>query len=162
MGDESSPGVEARLRALGLELPGPHLPKQPLVGAIVWADRARTSGQLPRIAGELTCVGRLGAEVNEHEGRTAAGVCVLNALSVLRHVLGTLDGIERVLSVLGFIASTPDFTRQPYVLDGASDILHQIFGAAGTHSRSAIGVAALPHGAAVEIELEVALRPGSR
>lgn len=162
MGEDNTASFEGRLRALGLELPGPHLPRAPLVGAIVWADRARTSGQLPRVAGKLMCIGRLGEGVTEIEGRSAARLCALNALSVLRHVLGTLDRIERVLSVLGFIASAPDFTGQPEVLNGASDILHEIFGSAGTHTRSAIGVAALPHGGAVEIELEVALRAGGR
>lgn len=151
-------GIEARLRAMGIDLPGPHLPSPPLLGAVVWHDRARTSGQLPRVSGELTCTGRLSDTVSVDAGRAAAKLCVLNALSVLRHTLGSLDRIKHVVTVLGFIASDPNFMRQSEVLDGASQALAQIFGPAGTHSRSAVGVAALPHGASVELELEVALR----
>ncbi len=160
MTGDGAMSYEARIRELGLELPGPHLPHPPLVGALVWAGRARTSGQLPRAGGELVCTGRLGEDVSEADGREAARLCALNALSVLRHELGSLDAIERVLCVLGFIASAPGFRRQPQVLNGASDVLAEIFGAAGAHTRSAVGVAALPHGGPVEIELEVALRPG--
>ncbi len=120
---------------------------------------ARTSGQLPRIAGELTCTGTLGADVGVDAGAIAAEVCALNALAVLEQALGSLDRVERVLTVTGFVASTPDFHEQPAVIDGASRVLHAIFGDAGRHTRSAIGVAALPRGGAVEIEVTVAVVP---
>ena len=119
---------------------------------------ARTSGQLPRIDGQLTCLGTLGLDVSVEDGAAAARVCALNALSVLREALGSLDRIERVLTVTGFVACAPGFQQQPAVVDGASAVLYEIFGAAGRHTRSAVGVAALPRGGAVEIEVTVALR----
>jgi enamine deaminase RidA (YjgF/YER057c/UK114 family) len=153
--------ISARLDALGLTLHGPHPPHDPLDAVVVHDNVARTSGQLPRIEGSLTCVGTLGRDVTVDEGAIAAEVCALNALAVLEHELGNLDRVERVLTVTGFVASTPDFHEQPAVIDGASRVLHAIFGDAGRHTRSAIGVAALPRGGAVEIEVTVALVPGS-
>jgi enamine deaminase RidA (YjgF/YER057c/UK114 family) len=150
--------VEARLRELGIELPGPYPPHDPLDAVVVHAGRARTSGQLPRDhEGVILYPGVLGAGVTVEDGAEAARWCALNALSVLRAELGSLDRIERVLSVLGFVASAPGFVQQPPVVDGASRLLSEVFGAAGRHTRSAIGVAALPRGGAVEIEVEVAL-----
>jgi enamine deaminase RidA (YjgF/YER057c/UK114 family) len=148
------------LEELGLTLWGPHPPHDPLDAVVVHDDVARTSGQLPRIAGELTCIGTLGKDVTVEQGVQAAEVCALNALAVLEHALGTLDHIERVLTVTGYVASTPGFHAQPAVVDGASWLLYRVFGDAGRHTRSAIGVAALPRGGAVEIELTVALHPG--
>jgi enamine deaminase RidA (YjgF/YER057c/UK114 family) len=149
---------DARVAELGLTLYGPHPPHDPLDSVVVHGGVARTSGQLPRIAGEITCLGRLGDEVTVEEGYQAAKVCALNALSVLRAELGSLDRIDRVLTVTGFVASAPGFHQQPAVIDGASHVLRDIFGDAGRHTRSAIGVAALPRGGAVEIEVIVALR----
>ena len=145
------------MKELGLTLYGPHLPHDPLDGMVVHGGTARTSGQLPRIDGRLTCTGTLGVDVNVEEGAAAARVCALNALSVLRAGLGSLDMIERVLTVTGYVACTPGFQEQPAVVDGASKVLHEIFGDAGRHTRSAIGVAALPRGGAVEVEVTVAL-----
>jgi len=150
--------IRARLSELGLTLHGPHPPHDPLDAVVVHDGVARTSGQLPRIAGELTCLGRLGDSVSVEEGREAAAVCALNALAVLEVALGSLDRIERVLTVTGFVSSTPDFHQQPTVVDGASKVLADVFGEAGRHTRSAIGVAALPRNGAVEIEVTVALR----
>jgi enamine deaminase RidA (YjgF/YER057c/UK114 family) len=153
-----TPGrITARLAELGLILYGPHPPHDPLDAVVVHAGVARTSGQLPRIDGELTCLGRLGDTVTVEEGRRAAAVCALNALAVLEEALGSLDRIARVLTVTGFVASAPDFHQQPAVVDGASRILADVFGEAGRHTRSAIGVAALPRNGAVEIEVTVAL-----
>ncbi len=118
---------------------------------------ARTSGQLPRIDGRLTCIGTLGLDVTVEEGSEAAAVCALNALAVLEAALGTLDRIERVLAVTGYVASTPEFHEQPVVVDGASRLLAEAIGSAGRHTRSAVGVAALPRGGAVEIEVSVAV-----
>jgi enamine deaminase RidA (YjgF/YER057c/UK114 family) len=150
--------VQQRLDSMGISLPGPHPPHDPLDAVVVHGDRARTSGQLPRDHdGVLVHPGVLGAGVTVEDGAEAARWCALNALSVLRMELGDLDRVERVLTVLGFVASAPGFAEQPAVVDGASAVLHDVFGPAGRHSRSAVGVAALPRGGAVEIEVEVAI-----
>jgi enamine deaminase RidA (YjgF/YER057c/UK114 family) len=152
--------IDARLEELGIVLPGPYPPHDPLDAVVVHAGRARTSGQLPRDhGGALVHPGVVGAGVSAAEGAEAARWCALNALSVLRAELGSLDRVARVLTVLGFVASAPGFDGQPAVVDGASRLLADVFGAAGRHSRSAIGVAALPRGGAVEIEVEVAITP---
>jgi enamine deaminase RidA (YjgF/YER057c/UK114 family) len=151
--------IDARLQELGLELPGPYPPHDPLDAVVIHGGVARTSGQLPRDAdGNLVHPGLLGAAVTTEQGAESAHWCALNALSVLKAELGSLDRIDRVLTVLGFVACTPDFLEQPAVIDGASQLLRDVFGDAGRHSRSAIGVAALPRGGAVEIEVAVALR----
>jgi enamine deaminase RidA (YjgF/YER057c/UK114 family) len=149
--------IRARLGELGLTLHGPHPPHDPLDSVVVHDGIARTSGQLPRIEGQLTCIGTLGIDVTVEEGTVAAAVCALNALAVLEVELGTLDRVQRVLTVTGFVASAPDFHQQPAVVDGASSILFDVFGEAGRHTRSAIGVASLPRGGAVEIEVTVAV-----
>jgi enamine deaminase RidA (YjgF/YER057c/UK114 family) len=149
--------IRARLAELGLTLHGPHPPHDPLDAVVVHGGVARTSGQLPRIAGELTCCGRLGDTVSVDEGAEAAAVCALNALAVLEVALGSLDRIERILTVMGFVASAPDFHQQPAVVDGASRVLWDVFGEAGRHTRSAVGVASLPRGGAVEIEVAAAV-----
>jgi enamine deaminase RidA (YjgF/YER057c/UK114 family) len=151
--------IDERLVQLGLTLPGPYPPHDPLDAVVEHGGRMRTSGQLPRNHdGVLVNPGVLGLDLTVEEGAQAARWCALNALSVLRAELGSLDRIERVLTVLGFVASAPGFDQQPPVVDGASRLLADVFGPAGRHSRSAIGVAALPRGGAVEIEVEVALR----
>jgi len=150
--------TRARLDELGLTLHGPHPPHDPLDAVVVHDGVARTSGQLPRIDGTLTCLGTLGVDVTVAEGAEAAAVCALNALAVLEVALGSLDRITRILTVTGFVASAPDFHQQPAVVDGASRVLADVFGAAGRHTRSAIGVAALPRGGAVEIEVTAAVR----
>ena len=158
-GDVSGSGaIRARLNELGLTLHGPHPPHDPLQAVVVHRGVARTSGQLPRIAGKLTCLGRLGDDVSVEEGREAAAVCALNALAVLEAALGSLDRVERVLAVMGYVASAPDFHQQPAVVDGASRVLADVFGDAGRHTRSAIGVAALPRRGAVELEVTVAVK----
>ncbi len=149
--------VRARLSELGLTLHGPHPPHDPLDAVVVHRGIARTSGQLPRIEGTLICRGVLGGTVSVEDGREAAAVCALNALAVLEAALGSLDQVERVLTVTGYVASAPGFERQPDVVDGASGVLHDVFGDAGRHTRSAIGVVALPRGGAVEIEVTVAV-----
>jgi len=151
--------INNRLGELGLVLPGPYPPHDPLDAVVVHGGRARTSGQLPRDHdGKLVHPGVLGeGGLSVDQGADAARWCALNALSVLRAELGELDRIERVLTVLGFVASAPGFVEQPAVVDGASRLLAEVFGERGRHSRSAIGVAALPRGGAVEIEVEVAI-----
>ena len=149
--------IDARLAELGLVLHGPHPPHDPLDAVVVHNGVARTSGQLPRIDGQLTCIGVVGNTVTVEDAREAAAVCALNALSVLQAELGSLDRIERILSVTGYVASAPGFDEQPAVIDGASRVLVDVFGERGRHTRSAIGVAALPRGGAVEIELTAAI-----
>jgi uncharacterized protein (DUF1697 family)/enamine deaminase RidA (YjgF/YER057c/UK114 family) len=149
---------DARAAELGLTLHGPHPPHDPLDAVVVHGGVARTSGQLPRIEGRLTCTGTLGKDVTVEDGAEAARVCVLNALAVLRAALGSLDRIERVLSMTGYVACVAGFDQQPAVMDGASQVLYDLFGSAGRHTRSAIGVAALPRRGAVELELTVAVR----
>src|ERR1700722_10062532 len=112
--------VSARLAELGLTLYGPHPPHDPLDAVVIFNGTARTSGQLPRIDGKLTCLGRLGDTVTVEEGREAAAVCALNALAVLEAALGSLDRVERVLTVTGFVSSAPDFHGQPAVIRRAS------------------------------------------
>jgi enamine deaminase RidA (YjgF/YER057c/UK114 family) len=149
----------ARITQLGLILHGPHLPHVPVLPVVLHNGIAYVSGQLPRINGRITCLGVLGETVSLEEGVEAAGVCALNALSVLEFALGNLDRIQQFLRVTGFVASGANFTQQPIVIDGASRVFHSVFDDAGRHARSAIGVAALPHGAAVEVELTVAVAP---
>jgi enamine deaminase RidA (YjgF/YER057c/UK114 family) len=150
--------VDDRLADLGLALPGPFPPHDPLDAVVIHGGRARTSGQLPRDhGGVIVHQGRLGDTVTVDQGAEAAQWCALNALSVLQAALGDLDIIERVLTVIGFVASAPGFVEQPQVVDGASRLLYDVFGDRGRHTRSAVGVAALPRGGAVEIEVEVAL-----
>ncbi|MBL8582617.1 MAG: RidA family protein [Rhizobiaceae bacterium] len=138
-------------------LHGPHLAHQPLLSVVVHGGVAHVSGQLPRVDGRIVCLGQVGVDVDVAEATAAAEICALNALAVLEQALGDLDRIERFLRVTGFVASSPDFAEHPAVIDGASKLFHLVFGEAGRHVRSAIGVASLPRGAAVEIELSVAI-----
>jgi len=149
---------ESRLAELGLTLPGPFPPHDPLDGVVVHEGIARTSGCLPRTAeGVLHTTGTLGADVAIATGVECAALCAQNALALLRSELGSLDVIERALTLTVFIACVEGFVEQPAVADGASRVLVDVLGDAGRHSRSAIGVAALPRGAPVEVELTVAL-----
>ena len=150
--------IEDELAARGITLAGPHPPHHPLVPVVVHDGVARTSGQLPRVDGTLTCLGVVGHDVTVDEARAAARVCAENALTALRAELGTLDRIERILTVTGYVASAPGFEQQPAVIDGASELLFEVFGEAGRHTRSALGVAALPRGGSVEIEVIAAIR----
>ena len=147
---------EARLRELGLELPAVPSP----AGAYVPATRAGnlvfTAGQLPFRGGELHAEGKVGEEVSAEQAYEAARLCALNALAAAAAETGGLGGIERVVKVTGFVASAPGFNGQPGVLNGASELLGEIFGEAGLHARSAVGVAELPLNAPVEVELVVA------
>ncbi len=150
--------IEARLRELGLTLPEPTPPLFNYLPVVVWGDVAYVSGQLPRVDGEVRLTGRVGESVTLAQAREAARLCVLQALAVLSQALGSLDRIARLLKVTGFVSSAPDFFDQPKVVDAASELLVEIFGEAGQHARSAVGVTALPRNSPVEIELIVALR----
>ena len=150
---------EARLAQLGIELPGPFPPHDPLDAVVVHGGTARTSGSLPRTNdGVLVTEGILGRNVTTVDGADAARLAALNAVSLLRAHMGSLDAIDRLLTMTVFVACADDFVEQPAVADGASRVLQEIFGDAGRHTRSAIGVAALPRGAPVEVEITAALR----
>lgn len=147
--------VEARLVDLGRPLPDVSAPVAAYVPAVRTGNLVLTSGQLPFAAGALMGTGRVGAEVSPEDAREMAAQCALNALAAVRAVVGDLDRIVRVVKVVGFVASAPGFTGQPGVVNGASELLVAAFGAAGAHARSAVGVAELPLGAPVEVELMV-------
>ena len=148
---------EARLRELGDELPA--VPAS--AGAYVPATRAGTlvftAGQLPFEEGELHKTGKVGDAVTLEEAKGAARICAMNALAAAAAEAGGLNRIGRVVKVTGYVASSPDFNRQPEVINGASELIGQVFGEAGLHARSAVGVAELPLDAPVELELVVEL-----
>ncbi|MBE3588743.1 MAG: RidA family protein [Thermoanaerobacteraceae bacterium] len=149
---------EARLKELGIELPAVPRPVASYVPAVKTGRFVFTSGQIPFVNGELRYKGKVGGGLSEEDGYQAARVCVLNCLSAIKQVAGSLDNIERIVKVTGFVNSAPGFNRQPFVINGASDLLGEIFGEAGYHARSAVGVNELPLDAAVEVELIVKLK----
>jgi enamine deaminase RidA (YjgF/YER057c/UK114 family) len=142
----------SRLAELGLALP----PVATQAGAYLPAVRSGslvfTAGQIPLVDGVLAATGKLGAEIDTERGQQLARTCVLNALAAVDGLVG-FDAVVRVVKVVGFVASAPGFTAQPAVLNGASELLGEVFGAAGAHARSAVGVAELPLGAPLEVEL---------
>jgi enamine deaminase RidA (YjgF/YER057c/UK114 family) len=142
----------ARLTELGLVLPPLPSPAGAYVPAVRCGSLVFTAGQLPLVDGAVAATGKLGAEIDTDRGRELARTCVLNALAAVHDLVG-LDAVIRVVKVVGFVASASGFTAQPAVLNGASELLGRIFGPAGAHARSAVGVAELPMGAPVEIEL---------
>lgn len=144
-----------RLVALGLELPPVARPLAAYVPATTSGGQVFTSGQLPSVQGELVATGKLGAGVSLEQGVRAARVAVLNALAAAASELGGVDNIARVVKVVVYVASTPEFTAQPQVANGASELLGEVFGDAGRHVRAAVGVASLPLDAPVEVELVV-------
>ncbi|MEU9082430.1 RidA family protein [Streptomyces sp. NPDC048357] len=153
--------VDAKLAELGLTLPEvvpPLATYQPAVRSGVYVY---TAGQLPMVKGNLPVTGKVGAEVSPEQAKELAATCALNALAAVKSVVGDLDKIARVVKVVGFIASAPDFTGQPGVLNGASELLGAVLGEKGVHARSAVGVAVLPLDAPVEIEIQVELVPGA-
>ena len=145
--------VADRLAELGLALPPVVPPVAAYVPAQVSVKLVFTAGQLPMIGGVLPATGKVGAEVGADEAKEFARVCALNALAAAESVIGSLDRVTRVVKVVGFVASAPDFTGQPGVVNGASELLGEVFGEAGSHARSAVGVAVLPLDAPVEVEL---------
>lgn len=150
--------VESRLADLGLTLPDVVPPLAAYVPAVRSGDLVLTSGQLPLVGGKLAFTGKVGAEVSAEDAKEQARVCAINALAAVKSVIGDLDLVEQVVKVVGFVASAPDFTGQPGVVNGASELLGEVFGAAGVHARSAVGVAVLPLDAPVEVELHLRLR----
>lgn len=149
--------IETRLAALGLTLPEPAAPVAAYVPVVIAGDIAHVSGQLPFVDGKLV-TGRLGEDVGLEAGIEAAQACAVMILAQLKAALGSLDRVERVVKLGAFVNSTGDFTDQPKVANGASELMVAVFGDAGKHARSAVGVPVLPLGAAVEVDAIVALR----
>lgn len=153
-----APSPEARLAELGLALPAPAAPVAAYVPVVVAGGLAHVSGQLPFVDGQLV-TGRLGESVTPDEGKAAAEACGLMILAQLKAALGSLDRVERVVKLGAFVNSTADFVGQPQVANGASELMAAVFGEAGKHARSAVGVPVLPLGAAVEVDAIVAVKP---
>ena len=147
-------GFHARLQELGYELPGVAKPLASYVPAVRVGDQVWTSGQLPLVEGALPLTGKVGAEVTTEQAQEQARIAALNALAAIDAEVG-LDNVSRVVKIVGFVASDPSYADQPVVINGASDFIGEVFGDAGKHARSAVGVAALPKNAPVEIELIV-------
>jgi enamine deaminase RidA (YjgF/YER057c/UK114 family) len=147
--------VENRLGELGLVLPDAPKPVAAYIPAKQSGKLVFTAGQLPMVNGELISKGLLGQEVAIEDANKGARVCTLNALAAIKGVIGDLDRIKQIVRVVGYVASIPTFTQQPSVVNGASELLLEIFGNAGKHARSAVGMAVLPLNASVEIELTV-------
>ncbi len=150
---------EARLQELGIVLPDVSPPLASYVPVMVQGDLAFVSGQLPFIDGELV-TGTLGKDVELDQAIVAARACGLMILAQLKAAIGSLDKVERVVKLGGFVASTPGFTDQHKVVNGASDLMAEVFGDAGRHARAAVGVPSLPVGAAVEVDAVIALTAG--
>jgi len=146
---------EERLAELGLSVPEVPTPVAVYVPAVVSGDLVFTSGQLPMKNGELMLTGKVGGEVAPEEAKEAAQQCALNAIAAVKSKIGDLDKVVQVVKVVVFVASTPDFTGQPQVANGASELLGRVFGDAGIHARSAVGVPVLPLDSPVEVEIVV-------
>lgn len=145
--------IEQKLQEMGLPLPELAKPVAAYVPAVCVADAVYTSGQIPLVKGEVKFKGKLGREFSVEDGYEAAKICALNCLAAAKSVIGDLDKIEKVVKVVGFVNSEAGFTDQPKVVNGASELLGKLFGAAGEHARSAVGVSELPLGVAVEVEM---------
>ncbi len=150
--------IEDRIKELGFELPEAPKPLAAYIPALRIDNLVYTAGQLPLKKGELVAAGKLGKDVTEEAGRSAAETSALNCLSVIKTVIGDLDKIERVVKLTVFVNSAEGFTNQPKVANGASELIGKIFGDNGKHVRSAVGVNELPMNAPVEIEMIVKLR----
>jgi len=146
---------EERLAELGLSVPDVAAPVAAYVPAVRSGNHVFTSGQLPMRSGQLITTGKVGGEVTQEEAVECARQCGLNALAAIRAELGDLSQVKRVVKVVAFVASTPDFTGQPQVANGVSELLGDVFGDIGRHARSAVGVPVLPLDAPVEVELIV-------
>lgn len=149
--------IEDNLRALGLELPEPVAPVFQYVAVVVEDGLAWISGQIPRAGNRILYTGKVGAEISLEQAQEAARACVLQGLSQLGEALGGFTRVRRIVKVTGFVASAPGFVQQPVVIDAASELLVKAMGERGRHARSAVGVAELPRGVPVEVEMVVAV-----
>ncbi|KJR97075.1 MAG: endoribonuclease [Peptococcaceae bacterium BRH_c4a] len=149
---------EAKLKEMGITLPVAPKPLAAYVPAVL-ADRyVYTSGQIPIVDGDLKFKGRVGSDLTEAQGYEAAKICAVNCLSAIKELIGSLDNIERIVKVSGFVNSAQGFASQPKVVNGASELLGEVFGEAGRHARAAVGVSELPMNAAVEVEIIVKIK----
>jgi enamine deaminase RidA (YjgF/YER057c/UK114 family) len=155
--NSASSTVTQRLAELGIELPAVVAPLASYLPAVQSGQYVYTSGQLPMVDGQMPATGKVGAEVLPEDAAHYARLCALNALAAVDALVG-IDSVVRVVKVVGFVASAADFTGQPAVVNGASELLGEVFGEAGAHARSAVGVVALPLDAPVEVELIVEVR----
>lgn len=151
--------VEERLTELGRTLPGVAAPVAAYVPAVRSGNLVFTSGQLPMVEGSLAAAGKVGSRVTAEDAKELAATCAVNALAAVKAEVGDLERVRRVVKVVGYVASAPDFTGQPGVVNGASELLGRVLGDAGVHARSAVGVAVLPLDAPVEVELVVEVDP---
>lgn len=149
---------EERLVELGFDVPEVATPVAAYVPAVTQGDLVHTSGQLPFVKGELAVTGKVGAEVSPEQAKDLAARSTVNALAAVKGVIGELSRVQRVVKVVGFVSSDPAFTAQPQVINGASELLGEVFGEAGAHARSAVGVAVLPMDSPVEVEITVEYR----
>jgi enamine deaminase RidA (YjgF/YER057c/UK114 family) len=147
--------ISNRLQELGITLPDVAKPAGAYVPAVQSGNLVFTAGQIPLVDGKLIATGKVGKEITAEQAKDIARICALNAIAAIKGVVGDLDRVKKVVKVVGFVASTPDFTQQPAVINGASELLQQVFGDDGIHARSAVGVAVLPLDAPVEVELIV-------
>ncbi len=144
-----------RISDLGITLPQVATPAGAYVPAVVSGNLVFTAGQIPLVDGKLVATGKVGKDLSADQAKEIARICALNAVAAVKSVIGDLDRVTKVVKVVGFVSSAPDFTAQPSVVNGASELLEQIFGDKGIHARSAVGVAVLPLDAPVEVELVV-------
>ncbi|MBV6420282.1 MAG: hypothetical protein DAHOPDDO_01523 [Ignavibacteriaceae bacterium] len=149
---------EEKIKQLGITIPDPVKPLAAYIPAMQVGNLVMTSGQVPIANGAVKFHGKVGRDLTEDEGRDAAKLCAINCLSAVKSVIGNLDKIKRVLKLTVFIASAEGFTAQPKVANGASEFIGEIFGEAGKHVRSAVGVSELPLNSAVEIEMIVEIK----
>ena len=147
--------IEVKIGQIGLNLPDIPIPLAAYIPAKQTGNLVFTAGQLPMVNGELITKGLLGQGIEIEDAKNAARICTLNALAAIKGVIGDLDRIKQVVRVVGYVASVPTFTQQPAIVNGASELLLEIFGEKGKHARSAVGMAVLPLNASVEIELTV-------
>ena len=150
--------VERRLAENSIKLPTPAAPIASYVAAVEHGGVLHISGQLPFVGSDII-TGTLGKDVSLERGQEAAKACAIMLIAQMKQALGSLDRVERIVKLGAFVASTPDFTDQPQVANGASDLMELAFGDAGKHARAAVGVSALPRGAAVEVDAIVAVKP---
>lgn len=149
---------ESRLKEMGISLPAVPRPVAAYVPAVLAGQYVYTSGQIPFVSGELKYKGKVGGDLTESQGYDAARICAINCLSAIKELAGSLDRIERIIKVTGYVNSAPGFVNQPGVINGASELLGEVFGEAGRHARAAVGVNELPLGAACEVEMVVKLK----
>lgn len=150
--------IEERIKELGFELPEAAKPSFIYVPVVVHNGVAYISGQLPKVNGEVKVIGKVGGDVSIEDAKESARICILQGLSCLKEEIGSLDRVERILKLTGFVNSAAGFNKQPKVIDAASELIVEIFGEKGRHARSAVGAAELPRSTPVEIEMIVAVR----